>query len=334
MKIAIVLTVKNEERILRQNVQYHKAIGAEHIFIYFDNTTDQGKASIADLSYVTVQDSVTVQPFINNKDLEKFTTKAAEHHTARQCLNTFHALKTSEKLGYDWLISIDADELICTSVQAPSNLAAFFNEIPKETDLVSFKTRESLSRRATYSNVFAEETLFKTQPFFGHRFKNIYKNIYNPFTKTNERYSYWFGQHLGKAAIRTNRNVIPKNVHRYQKSTGKMLHKTEKGLVLHYHAYDADDFIKKFTNFSNRPNTFLSGNKVNSLKLLLRDVVNNPELNSEALREYYKKYLLFSPKEIRKLKQNRYLGVLRRNPAPLQEITSVQKVFQTKIRPS
>ena len=227
MKIALVLTVKNEERILRSNLTYHRALGAEHIFIYFDDTTDQGKESIKDLDYVTVQNSVPATQFENNTTLEKFTTKATEHHTARQCLNTMHALQECEYRGYDWLISIDADELICTSKNTIELLPDFFSKISEEIDVVTFKTLEVIAREMHYNNVFAEETLFKTQPFYGNRFKNCYKKIYNPFTKSTESYSYWLGQHLGKAAIRTHRNIISKNVHRYRKADGSALQKNE-----------------------------------------------------------------------------------------------------------
>ena len=98
--------------------------------------------------------------------------------------------------------------------------------------------------------------------------------------------------------------------------------------MLHYHAYDSLDFIKKFTNFSNRPNTFLSGNPVNSLKLLLRDVVNNAGYSQKELQEYFKAYLLTNPNEVTQLKKNRYFLFFKRKPAPVTIVTSVQQVFK------
>lgn len=334
MTIALVLTVKNEARLLRNNLLYHKAVGLCHAFVYFDDSTDGGKKSIADLEFVTLQDSVSAEKYSGNPYLKKFTSQAKEHHTARQCLNTYDALAQSKKLGYDWLISIDADELVATTVHAVSNLSDFFNKVPTNVTVVNFETREALQRKPRYDSVFAEETLFKTQPNYDSRFKNITKKIYNPFTKQKESFSYWYGQYLGKGAIRVKNELIPHNVHRYRHQDGTKPLQLNAGYLLHYHAYDADDFIKKFTNFSNRPTTYLSGTKVQRLKLLLRDVVNTSGMNQEALETYFKENVMFSKKEVQRLQKNRYLGFLKRTPPPLQEITTVQQVFRTKIDPS
>ena len=147
MKIALVLTVKNEERLLRHNLLYHKAIGADHIFIYFDDTTDSGKESISDLDFVTINDSVAVEKYARLEYLEKFTSQAGEHHTARQCLNTFDAQQQCEKNGIDWLISLDADELICTDFREPSNLKYFFQELTKMLRLYILKPSKPFSKR-------------------------------------------------------------------------------------------------------------------------------------------------------------------------------------------
>src|SRR5690554_2638693 len=108
MKIGLVITVKNEERILRQNLLYHKAIGVDKVFVYFDDSTDNGKTSISDLEFVEIADSVTEDLYRHIESLDDFFTQAKEHHTARQCLNTYDAIQKSKVSNIDWLISIDA----------------------------------------------------------------------------------------------------------------------------------------------------------------------------------------------------------------------------------
>ena len=54
-------------------------------------------------------------------------------------------------------------------------------------------------------------------------------------------------------------------------------------------------------------------------------------MSPKQLEVYFKDNLMFSAAEIDALKQNRYLLFFRRNPPPLTEITSVQKVFQSEI---
>lgn len=322
MKIAIVLTVKNEARLLRNNLLYHKAIGVDRTFVYFDNTTDNGRETISDLDFVTVTNSVEAQKYAHLEYLEKFTSQAAEHHTARQCLNTFDAQQQCKAAGIDWLISLDADELICADFQRPSNLKFFFETIAEEVDIVYFETLEALQQKMSYQNVFAEETLFKANR------RAFSKSFYNPFTKSKQRFSWWYGQTMGKGAVRIKSDLIPHNVHRYKKMDGNKPRAIKKANVLHYHAYDAEDFIKKFTNFSDRPNTFLSGNEVEVIKLLLRDVVNISGLDQEALEAYFGQNLLFTKKEVAKIRKGRKYLFFKIKPTPIQEVQSVKLVFE------
>ncbi|RBP27164.1 glycosyl transferase family 2 [Oceanihabitans sediminis] len=322
MKIAIVLTVKNEVRLLRNNLLYHKAIGVDRAFVYFDNTTDKGKESIADLDFVNTSNSVSTEKYASLPYLKKFTSQAVEHHTARQCLNTYDAQVKCKEEGIDWLISIDADELICTDFEMPSNLKSFFNAIPNDTELVDFRTLEVLQQKERYNNVFAEESNFKVNK------QVFYLSIKNPFTKSKQKFPWWYGHTMGKSAIRIDSNLIPHNVHRYKHIDGASPNRVVKGNVLHYHAYDAEDFIKKFTNFSDHPDVFLSGNKVEDLKLLLRDVVNNSGMSRQQLECYFKENLMFTAKQVRKFKSGRKYFFKKIDPKPLQLVESVVETFK------
>ena len=328
MKIALVLTVKNESRLLRHNFLYHKAIGVSKVFVYFDGTTDDGKETIKDLDFVVVQDSVSIDDYKNFDFLNKFTSNAEEHHTARQCLNTYDALQKSKDLGYDWLISIDADELITINTDEPSKLKTFFLNQDDSIEIVNFRTLEVLQQKEHFGNVFAEADLFKTRKNFKYRGENIFRNIYNPSLKKYDKHYYWYGQTMGKGAIKVQSDLIPHNVHRYMHQDGVKPKSINNGFVLHYHAYDGEDFIKKFRNFSRHPGHFLSGNRVESLKLLLKDVVNNHGYSESQLKEYFNKNLLFTPEDVQRLLKNKKLIFFRRKQEALKRITSVNKVFQ------
>ncbi|PHS62075.1 MAG: hypothetical protein COB12_11150 [Flavobacterium sp.] len=327
MKIGIVYTVKNEERLLRKNILYHKAIGIDYFFVYLDNPTDNTEDSIKDLEYVDVQKSISSEKYKSFSYLEKFTSQAKEHHTARQCLNTFDAKQKCLDKKINWLISIDADELFNPNIDENENGSTFFNKIPENIDVVNFKVYEALQRKVAYDNVFAEETLFKSRHVFKSRFEKLFKYIYNPFNKKYVKFPYWYGQHLGKAAIRVDSKIIPHNVHRYKNYDEGKLQLIDKGSLLHYHFYDAKDFIKKFENFKEHPNTFLSGNKVGSLKLLLRDVVNKSGMNEVALNDYFVNYLMFSEREVKKLLRDKLFFIFQRKEKSLQRINRVKKVI-------
>lgn len=331
MKIAIVITVKNEERILKNNLLYHNAIGVDKAFVYFDNTTDNGEETIENLDFVEINTSVGTEKYKHIPYLDKFISNSEEHHTARQCLNTYDAKCKCKDMGIDWLISLDADELIATSLEDISNLKLFFKNVKSNVDLVNFKTFEALQRQINYDNVFAKEVLFKATPSFKRRIDKVYKSFYNPGSHKQIKYSYWYGHTMGKGAIRVESNVIPHNVHRYKASDQTPINVLNSGFILHYHAYDAIDFIKKFTNFKDHPNTFLSGNNVESLKLLLIDVVNNSGYNKGELVKYFKENVMFNTSEVERLKRNKVFRFLPRKADSVIKITSVRDVFHLKI---
>ncbi len=325
--IALVITAKNEERLLKHNLEYHFAVGVSKAFIYFDEPTDQGPDSINNLPDVIIQNSVEADQYKNKSYLDKFTSKAIEHHTARQCLNTYDAMQKCKELGIDWLISIDADELIIADEASPKSLNSIFQDVGKDVDLVHFDTKEAVQRKVHYSNVFAEECLFKYTHNFKRKIDKLYKKIEDPFLKKNVKISYWMGQFQGKSAIRVSSDLIPKNVHRYKKIDGSKINQIKKGLVLHYNMFDRKDFLKKFQNFKNRPNTFLGGNSVSYKKKLWRDLVNSDTLDRAYIDAYFENNILFSDKEIKSM-SGMIFGLIPRKQPAFMEITSVNKVFK------
>jgi len=327
-KVALVITIKNEERLLKQNLLYHFAIGLDKAYVYFDGATDDGPKSIENMPNVVIQNSVDATKYKHLEYLDKFTSKADEHHTARQCLNTYDAMLKCKRDGIDWLISIDADELIVADKNEPKPLADLFEEIDKSIDLVHFDTKEAVQRRKHYSNVFAEETLFKYTHDFNRKLDKLHKKIEDPFKKQTVKISYWMGQFQGKSAIKVSSDLIPKNVHRYKSLDGSKVKQIKKGLVLHYHAYDQIDFIKKFNNFRYRPNTFLGGNSVGYKKKLWRDIVNSETLDQNYIDSYFENNILFTENEIKKMKKG-FLGLLPRKEPAFEEILSVKKAFET-----
>lgn len=327
MKVAVVMTVKNEERLLLQNILYHLGIGIECIFIYFDGTTDNGKEKVKGIPKVIIQDSVQVEKYKDRDYLDRFTSNAQDHHTARQCLNTYDALEQSKAAGIDWLISLDADELFITKNKGEQSLSEFFRE-NKDHDVIQFSTMEVIGRKIEYQHVMAEEILFKIQKNFKSKLDQIYRKIYNPYTKKHMIFSYWFGHTMGKAAINVKREIIPHNVHRYKSVSRNKLKLKKSGNILHYHLYDFEDFLKKYDNFKSRPATFLSGNKIESLKSLWIQLVNDPNYSKQFLKMYYEKYILYNSKEMKRLGRSRMFPFFKRKEKSIIEIEIPKKILK------
>lgn len=328
MKVAIVITVKNEARLLRQNLLYHLRIGIDMIFVYFDHTTDSTPDTIKDIKQVKTNTSVSPKKYSDKPYLKKFWTNAEEHHTARQCLNTYDALQQCKQEGFDWLISLDADELFVTGMNGKEPLSDFFTtETANKYDIIQLPTLEVVNRKMAYANVMAEETLFKKQKNFASKFDQLYRKIYNPYTKKFMTTSYWLGHTMGKAAINVQSDVIPYNVHRYQLRNGNKPTIKTAGNILHYHLYDFEDFLKKYDNFKDHPDTFLSGNRIETLKSLWIKLVNDPNNDKNYLRGYYEKYIHFSQKDLNKLYKTRMFNILKRKEAAVIVIKTPKKIL-------
>lgn len=328
MQVGVVITVKNEARLLRQNVLYHLGIGVAKVFVYLDYTTDNGAQTIRDIEGVEINNSVAAETYKNRPYLEKFWSNAKEHHTARQCLNTFDALQKCKAHKIDWLISLDADELFLSSKDQTLTLNAFFEKANQhEADVVTLEPMEVIARKMAYQNVMQEETLFKTQKNFKSKFDQIYNKIYDPYQKTNREVSYWLGHTMGKSAIKVTDNIIPFNVHRYTSITAESINNVHFGYLLHYHIYDFEDFIKKYQNFKERPDTFLSGNKIEGLKSLWIKLVNDSAYSKDYLKAYFEKNLLFSEKKLKKLQKTRMLNILKRREMAVVTINLPKQIL-------
>ena len=328
MKVAVVMTVKNEARLLRQNVLYHLGIGVHKIFVYLDKTTDNGAETIKDLEAVVINESVVAKTYQDKPYLEKFWSNALEHHTARQCLNTYDAMQTCKAEQIDWLISLDADELFLSSINNDLSLKNFFEEAKqKEADVISLRPMEVVAKKMAYNYVMQEETLFKTQKNFQSKFDQIYHKIYDPYNQTHKTVSFWLGHTMGKAVIRVSNNIIPDNVHRYIALDGAKLNIVSLGYLLHYHIYDFEDFIKKFQNFKERPDTFLSGNKIEDLKSLWIKLVNDPNYTPEYLKVYFEENLLFGPTKLKGLKKTRVFNIFKRKEVAVVNIDLPKQIL-------
>lgn len=323
-----MITAKNEERILRHNLLYHKAIGISRIFVYFDGSTDCGQESIEDLGNVTCSDSVEPEKYMHLKFLDKFTSQARSMHTARQCLNIYDALQQCKAEQIDWLIALDADELFLTDKKRPTSIDNFF-EKHNNVDIIKLKPLEVVSRRKEYKNVFLQETLFQSQPRFKNWNDRIYFKFYDPYTGESLSHPAWLSHTIGKCAVNVNSDLIPQNVHKFQFVDKRRISQVYSGCILHYSLYDFMDFKKKFFNIKHRPSIFLNGNSLPRLPLVWRDLVNDPKYDENYLENYFISNLLVNDQKLERFFSTRFFNILRRKESAIVHIDYVKKVLKS-----
>jgi len=322
LTVAIVMTVRDEQELLRSNLLYHRFIGADHVYVYDDGSTDGTLASIADLDFVTVKPTVPREQFRDRGDLAAFVATYQTHLPARQALNVVDAMGAARAGGTTWLAHIDADELLAvdTHSQKQGILRDFFDAQSAATEAVIFKPLEVVQRRLEYDDVLTQETLFKRGNAAARR------KTYDPFTKKTEEVDIVYGHSVGKSAVRVNAGAIPATVHRFGRADGRPLVSKEAAHLLHYYCHSFEAFVSKFHLMKDHPDRHVRGDKVVLQKRLWRDVVNRAGLDENGLRDYYQRWVMFGPDDVERLRKAHGWGPLREPPV-IVEVDTVRQVL-------
>ncbi len=294
--MALTITFKNERELLRANVLYHRRFGVDQFYLYSDGGTDGTAETVGDLPFVHVASSLRSS---EAPHLRKVAEAAERHHTARQILNTFDAQNRAKADQVDWLIALDADELVCPSLQehCPGQLRGFFEKVPEPVETVRFPCLEVVQRRFRYPDAFSE-TLFKTPE------APIERELFDPFEGATWTHRGFYGHQSGKSAVRVNTAAAPISVHAFAKPCGVPLQTETRGWLLHYNLFSFENFLTKFRNMKDRPDRhLLSGRPISRHRRVWRDMVNNPRFSEQALAEYYRRWILFSASGVAQLRE-------------------------------
>jgi hypothetical protein len=323
MRIALAMTIRNEEDLLRHNILFHRYLGVDRFYLFCDGTTDRGAASVADLPYVTILSSVDAALFADVQEMARQVRLAKENSSARQMLNVFFAMTDAIEKGFDWLISLDADELICTDVNTLEKgcLKPLFAGLPSVVECVSFRNLEVVQRRFEYRNVFAQEVLFKSRDYRAKR------KILDPSTGRTFITRGFYGHRSGKSAVRLSAPVIPKTTHRFVRSDGSKPVTMAMRYLLHYYCYSYSHFMTKCRNFHDHPGTYVYGGAVEKPKLVWRKLVNDKGNAEQFLREYFRQWIMFNKEDIEKGRRKRLFGVFPRKNDYI-EVTAPSKVMK------
>jgi hypothetical protein len=198
MSVAAVMTVRNEDDILSENIRYHRYLGVERFYVFLDQGDDPSANSISADSAVTLHLS-TIPSLIKYDAVHQGAIQRwFSHHTARQIVNCLHAAHQARQHGIQWLLNIDPDELVCVEDHQTRQyaLSDLLMSLPSSVGTVTFPTWEVVPQRVEYCSVFSEATLFKTPYGFGEG-RRFERDI--GFAKSIRRWAdifYKFREHL------------------------------------------------------------------------------------------------------------------------------------------
>ena len=183
-------------KLLESLILQHHANGFQKVFLYFDSPTDEGEpdaiASVQKFSKPlptgpngllcsAIAIACTEQWWseVRRKsryylredeplELYRETTHLDAHIKdvqARQMLCIEHALFLAQSEGFEWLLHVDADEILFFPDQERHNDARkFFAEVPLHFSAVRFANLEAVPEQLEVEDPFEEVTLFKMSP--------------------------------------------------------------------------------------------------------------------------------------------------------------------------
>ena len=317
-KLALALTVRNEEAAIRANALYHHFLGFERIFVFDDRSEDRTLASLEDLWYVEPLLSAAAGDFAGRPELARLRDVLDHNYSAKLMLNALTALDAAAERGCAWLAVLDADELVCVDRDRQERGAArsAFATVPPDVTVVRFPTLEVVQRRG-YDKLLGEETLFFDNP--SRNGSRPYRNLYDPYA--DERFDIDFiGHFVGKTAVRVSERhrMLPRSTHTWGVAEGAY-REIPLGDLLHFNCYCVPDFLKKLQNHRDHPDHYVSGQPVERTKTMWRDLARDPASTPRALRRYFMEHVALSDDAV--------TALAARPGSPLLEVRSAKRVF-------
>ncbi len=324
MQIGIAMTIRNERPLLRRNMLFHQYVGVDKVYLYLDRTTDGSEDTVSDLPFVQVAPTTDPESLRGRPGADTYISHP-DHVTARQAMNVMRSMELAEKDGVDWIIHIDADELICPKAESieRGDLKRLFESVSNDVESVQFLPYEACARRSEYNDMFSEETIFTPPGAKGTR------TVFDPINNSNIEADLWLGHEQGKGAARVGRGLVPRGPHTFVHLDRTKPRTVAKGLLLHYYLGGFDHFVRKFQNFVDRPDTWMNGRAIRPAKRLWRDLVNSPDFTEQQLRDYFERWVLISDEEVeRRMRRSRILGLPIGKPT-LVEIKAASRIIKS-----
>lgn len=303
MKIACIYTVKNEEGLILQNINYHRLLGVTDFFVFLDYSTDRTKRLIRNIPKLRIFENKTYSellPYSQDKpnlDLELMSRKFADHNGIRQVFHANMAMALCVQENIDWLVHLDPDELICLDPDhvGKNSLAEYLAGLDKGVGAVKFKNIEVVPTQTSPANVF-DDVLFKSNQVDAAEMEGMPKiKVHDPYTGGCVSAGWYWGHTSGKLAVRVHKDAYFAILTSSFQSPGKMI---TAEYLLHYNIFSFSHFMAKYYNFKNFPELTSLGRKVRPLRMLFVRLVNDPDNSQEDLLTYYQKHIVYSREDI------------------------------------
>lgn len=243
-RLAIVSTIADAGRVIHSFAEYHKRLGVGHCYLFVDKPEQVPHYEAQNLPQTTLvcHDEVLRQSWQNAPSWSAFGHQTESHVMAKQCLNAEVAAKMALRDGFDWLLHIDADELLYLPgpyLTAP----AWLSQISPAVDTLALHNHEAIPETLFVDDYFREVSLFKrsTAMLTGKQQRLAKKAFGDDYFKFYRN---------GKGLVRLREGIQANGVHRFIGQNE--YHRTDAG-ILHYSCCGANHHAAKYRTLGQFP---------------------------------------------------------------------------------
>lgn len=295
-RVALVTTLRNPGPSIASFVKHHLRVGFARIFLFFDDPDDEWIALVPDDERVAV---IPCDQHLRDcwADWPEQRAQVDEQVMARQILNAEVALQLARGEGIDWLVHLDADELLDCEAPIPTILAGVDPVILQ----ITFPNLEVMPECADVVDMFRELTLFKRNPrgLPRGRFTAEQEAI---IARCRPWSGCWFFYYtIGKSAVRVRPGVRPHGVHLFATPDGgTTTHVVTNPRVLHYMNAGFENFWRRYQTWGAFPDHWLGGelirDRISDFHLAARDIVRTGD--RELARRFYRDHVVVTDRSL------------------------------------
>jgi hypothetical protein len=246
-RVAIATTLRNAGAVLESFIAYHRAIDFAHLFLFFDDPADPDLPRVRAMKGVTAiaHDAALQEAWRTLPSFGQYGATVSSEVMSRQLLNLEYAMALACQMGFDWLLSIDADELFFAPGESVSEHFAALASTPIET--VSYLNYEAIPERDEIGDYFREADLFKlpVEPVRAQAGPALERAV-RTFPQLRPKFFHFYNN--GKSAVRLSAaGLVPSGVHRFARTSGPVVSaRSPRQFVLHYACCGFDAFWTKY----------------------------------------------------------------------------------------
>lgn len=163
---AVCYSVKDEAPLLQAVLPYLEAQGCSRVYVYWDGTTDEGPEVVKGHEFVLARDSITPSELLDHpRWVQQLIHRWETSHNVRKRFNALDAARRALAEGIEWLIFIDADEIVVPSLDTTPNaqqFSEFLAAIPSNVDQIFLRNVEAVSTEDAGPRPF-ETSIFFTR---------------------------------------------------------------------------------------------------------------------------------------------------------------------------